>query len=414
MSKLLSDKKKLKLIVSILSVSFCCDSAMWINASIESIALAFPQVEYSTVLLISTIPYLTCVVAALLFGFVAGRKIGYRPLIIIGLFMTVLSGVGDFLVSDIMVVLVLRGIYGFGLGLLLGLNAYIMTVFDGATANKVIGLHVGFINIGSVIMQIACGALTDIAWNYAYLGYFVLIIPLILVIANFKEPAHVAEAAGTAAPQASKEHQGIHLPARVWLYIILIFVAVLLYYPLLALMSTYLANYGISSATIAGIVLAMYTAGSAVGGFAHPWLCRVMGRFVLPARFFIMAIGQLLVLLFPGNLAMITVGTFIGGFGFYGLLCLLPEWSSASCDDSSVQMACSLINIGSYVPVFVATYWMIFCEQVTGDMIVGSFAIAVIATAALGLLFMFVNVQPKVIAQQIAEQKEKTLKGDVQ
>lgn len=61
------------------------------NPIIENVSRAFPDVEYTTILYISTLPTITYVLAALIAGWLVGKKTGYKRTLISGAFKA-----GDF------------------------------------------------------------------------------------------------------------------------------------------------------------------------------------------------------------------------------------------------------------------------------------------------------------------------------
>ena len=384
----MSKSKRLIMIISVLAVSFISDMGMYVNPIIDTVANAFPGTPYSTILQISALPYTTCMIVSFVFGFITGRKIGYKPVIIVGCLCMIAGGVAPaFINGSFTAILIARAVFGIGIGLVVCLNAYVLTVFDASTASLVLGLHIAVINIGSVLMQLAAGFLGAINWHLTFYISLVAAIPLIMTLAFLEEPKREEN--------TSSEKAKIHLKGWNIVYCLGAILITMFTYPILAVMSNYIADLRLGDAAVSGVVLSFYTAGAALGGLAYSTIKKKAGRYTLSIFVGLAALG-LVTVIFLRSTVMITVGTFLCGFGFYPTLSLFCDFCGAINDEATMNLAASLIWAGSYFGCGpIAPYWITLCEKLTGSMTTGSFAIGAVLLAVIALIFIFVNPESK-------------------
>ena len=117
---------------AVMSVFFVAMGIGTITPAIQSIADAFPDVAFSTLLLVSTLPSLLIIPATLFSGAMAGTKIGYRPLLLVALILFLAGGVAPAFLNNFTTILLSRAVFGIGIGMLSRIgNALVMGLFEG-------------------------------------------------------------------------------------------------------------------------------------------------------------------------------------------------------------------------------------------------------------------------------------------
>lgn len=384
------DKKLKQMLIAVLAVCFIADFGMAINPVIDTLAKAFPDIAYNTILYVATIASLGATISSFIFGFLTGRKISYRVVIIAGIFFMIVGGILPAFLSNFYVILICRLLFGFSGGLLVSIGSYIIRAFPEEHVSRVLGLYVTFMNIGSVLGQMISGFLADLGWRYSFLVYAIAIIPLIFALKGLKEPPKEEITKGT-----TKEK--IKIPALVWIYMIITALTTILLYPMILTMSTFFDQNGYGTAAVAGIVVSCYTIGGALGGILYPYFVKYTKRFVLSTIILISCVGQVLVI-WSGNVYLIALGILLGGLGFYPVLSLFPDWCGYVCDKNSLQLGCSLIQVSCLSAAFIVTYWMGMFEKLFPENVLETTYIAgLIGYFAIAVIFAFVNPLPKAL-----------------
>lgn len=380
-------KKNRTLLLSILSVSLLCDAGMGINPIVQALANAFPGISYNTILYATTLPYFTCMAVSFVFGFITGKKVGYKPVLAGGLGCILVGGVMPaFMASSFVFLLTARVILGLGLGLLISINAYILCIYEGKDQGKVLGLHIAMMNIGTVFMQLLSGYLGSIKWEYSSYIYMIAIVSLILVLVNLEEPTKAKNG-------GNRKKEKIVIKPKGYFYIALMAFVTCIGYPILALMSTHIEDLGIGDTAVSGIVLCFYTVGGAVGGFAYSRVSNLFKRMTFSVLCLPIVIGYIIMFIGRDPVTM-SLATFLCGFGVYPMTSLFPDWLGEITDEASLPMACSLLYVGIYGACFVSIYWMNLCEIMFGNIITGSFAACIVLTTAIGVLCAIFNISP--------------------
>ena len=85
---------------TILAMAFFGMGVGTITPALNAIFVQFSDLPITTLLLVSTLPSLTVIPATLIAGSVAGSKVKYRTLAIIGMTLFVLGGVAPYFATD--------------------------------------------------------------------------------------------------------------------------------------------------------------------------------------------------------------------------------------------------------------------------------------------------------------------------
>lgn len=140
--------------IAVMSVFFIAMGIGTITPAIQSIAEAFPEIGFSTILLVSTLPSLFIIPSTYIAGMVVGTKVGYRPLLIAGVLLFSLAGAAPYiLTSSFAIILVTRALFGIGLGVIMPLgNALILSLYEGQERANMLGLSGVVMNLGGIAL----------------------------------------------------------------------------------------------------------------------------------------------------------------------------------------------------------------------------------------------------------------------
>lgn len=386
-------------IIAIMSVFFLTMGVGTITPALNSIMQAFPDLSISTIYLASTLPSLTVIPATLLAGVLAGDKVKYKTLAVIGIIIFILGGVAPFFSDDFTVILIERAIFGIGLGILSPLgNALILGNFKGDRRASLMGIGTLSMNIGGIILQFLGGFCAGLGWNYSFLPHILGIASLLLVIFFLPEPEKIT------APANGEKHK-MHVPGKVWILSILFGCVMFIDYPMLMGMSSYLVLTNIGDAATSAVVLSFFTVGGMIAGVIFGKMFKGTGRFVIAVGLFLMALGYVLILFVP-NVIMITLGAAVMGLGFSTLMpaVMMILGMMSSPDDLALNTSIVLAIMNLFA--FLSTYWIQMITNMTGDAIIAPMYVSMGIAILGGLIFTFVNPFPKEQGSEIQSKPE--------
>ena len=166
---------------SLLSLSLLAQTAPSISIANTQLAEQFPNVSQSTIELISTLPNFS-VLVLILFTEAIGNKFGIKRTILFGLSLYIIGGVLPAFVSSFPIIIAARLLMGLGIGLFNPYSVSLMYQFyDGQQLKGMLGFQNTAQNLGNAAFGFLLSALIISGWRTAFTGFFVGLIPLILI-----------------------------------------------------------------------------------------------------------------------------------------------------------------------------------------------------------------------------------------
>lgn len=356
-----------------------------ITPALNAIFVQFSDLPITTLLLVSTLPSLLVIPATIIAGAVAGSKVKYKTLAILGMTLFVLGGVAPYFATDFTVILLERAIFGIGLGIMSPLaNSLVMGLYEGDKVATMTGMVTLAMNIGGMVLQFMGGYFAAIGWNYSFLPHALGIISLIMVIFFLPEPAKAPVTAQTQIVPKEK------LPAKVWITVLVYGLFTLTIYPMLVNMSTLIVQRGLGTTATAGIVLAFLTIGGMLAGSIFGKIFKISDRFVLALGFGIAVVGMAMVV-FASNIFILTIGVFIEGFAMSTLIPASMMIIGMTAKPSQMAFSVSLFFAGMNLFGFLSTYWIGAIAGITGDAVTAPIMVGMGVQAVLCVLYLVVN-----------------------
>ncbi|MCR4436441.1 MAG: MFS transporter [Clostridiales bacterium] len=342
---------------AVLSIFFIAMGVGTITPAIQNIAEAFPQIGFSTILLVSTLPSLTIIPFTILAGAVAGSKMKYRTLVIVGLILFVVAGIAPAFLNDFTSILISRAVFGMGLGIISPLgNALILKLFEGQARANMLGVSGVVMNVGGIALQMLGAILCSINWHYAFLAHLLGVISLVIVLFMLPEPEKEERVAG----------EKIKMPAGVYIISVLFGIAMMLNYPMLVNMSTIIITGNLGNAASAGMVLSMFTVGGMAAGAIFGKLFQLAGRFTISIGLVITAAGMAFVT-YANSLAVLTLGSTLVGIGFSIIMPAVMMILGSIVPPAGFAIASGILMAVMNVGGFVSTYYMALLAQISGQ-----------------------------------------------
>lgn len=344
--------------IAIMAIFFVSMGVGIVTPAIQNIAEAFSDVPFSTLLLVSTLPTLFMIPATILAGALAGSKVKYRTLAIIGIIIYILGGTAPYFQNDFTSILVSRAFFGIGIGLIFPLgSALILKLYDGQERANMLGLSNMISNIGGIVLQMLGAVLCSMSWQNTFLAHLLPIITLLIVIFMLPEPEKDA-------PLADGEKTKI--PFGVYSTSILTGFCMMLAFPMLLNMSTIIISNGFGNAASAGIVLSMFTGGGMVGGGFFGKTFKISGRFSMAIGIIMLGIG-LGVVYYAGSLVHLTIGSFAVGLGLFTIVPAAMMDLGKVVSPAAFAMAAGILMAFLNVGGFISTYYMLFLSNTFGS-----------------------------------------------
>ncbi|MFH1339329.1 MAG: MFS transporter [Candidatus Omnitrophota bacterium] len=177
--------------LSILSISLLTVMASAaISPALAKISQAFPGADLTLIKLVLTLPSLLIIPFSLLSGWLASRM-KKKHILLIGLFIYCLGGIGGGFARSIAELLIIRGIFGIGVGLIIPLStSLIADFFEGERRTKMMGYSGAVSHIGGVIFLLISGWLACFSWRYAFGVYGLALATALMIIFWLPEPVY--------------------------------------------------------------------------------------------------------------------------------------------------------------------------------------------------------------------------------
>ncbi len=360
-----------------------------IDAAISKISIEF-NLNEATGLYITTVACIVSVVFSILLGFIAGKKVGFKPLILFCATVELITSLLPFFSSSFVGLIILRGLFGIGFGGMQSMeNTVAATLIRPEKRAKILGLGMFFGFGANCVLQFIGGLLADIGWNYVFLNHLLLIIPFVIVIVGCSKldftpgqfdaaEADKSEQAESvnAAPQHSK---GITLPV-IQMWVMMLFVGIFIA-PLLVGCS-FLSEPINPSATVAGVVAVFFSVGCMLGGLCYPHIYKKLDRNAL-SLFLIMMIVGIAGCGVARNIPLLCAFIFIAGMAFSMTMSMSMMILTLSSTPAMIAMASAIMMALYNLGMFLCTSYESVVGMITGDSLymplyIGSAVLAVI------------------------------------
>ena len=343
--------------IAILSVFASSNCMGAVDGALSKIAASL-NVSNTTALYVGSIASLSSMVSSLLIGSVLGKKLPYKTAAVCCSVTAIIGGSIPFFSRSFLFILMTRALFGIGLGGLMSLqNPLVTRLVREEKRASILGIGTSTAFTVQCILQLIGGVLADIRWNYVFLVYLFLIIPLMIQIAKLP----VIELDPVPEKQSSKSA----LPLNAILLCIIMGIVGLNVAPLLFGSAFYAAAIN-DSAAVAAVIAMMFSIGCMAGGLLFPGSYRIFKGKTLACFLLMNAVGLLLSAT-ADNLIVLGLGFFVTGIGNACLMAYIMMILGIICEKGQVAFASALmmafLNLGS----FICSSWEALIGKITGD-----------------------------------------------
>lgn len=357
-------RKKLSLIVGILSMNLLLMSATAVTSAIAAISKSFPDEPISKVQMISSVAQFGQVIATLAFSWLAfhltRKNLGLIAVAVVAVFGLLPA----FYSSSLNLILASMVLIGFGLGIIT--NVYPILVqeyFDGEERASVLGWAVGVNNIGMMAFTAVGGVLGGSNWRNLFWVYGVSVIVFLLVFFLVPQDksldAEKAQANGGTA-KAEKVSFWKTLKSLKRLIFVLLAITLAASFGMqifLSNLSLVLAEFGRGTA-YTGIVTAIGNVGGILTAFALKYLRKLTKQNTIAWGFVAFALSYVFIIL-SNNFILHIVGNMFSGMGIVMVNATIPYELSVLADKTHFPVAISMNTLvssiaGTVAPIVIA------------------------------------------------------------
>lgn len=351
--------------IALLAVYFAANVIFIMSPAMNAIATElYPDLPYTSVLLVSTISSLLMIPGSLVAGAALG-KVKFKTMALISMGGIMIFGMLPYFIRPLTAVYVFRGIVGFCIGLGFPLQSTLaLQLFNDKERPRALGFATVSLSVGSIVFMVVSGMLADQNAAYPYLFHAILIIPLILVMTLLKEPSAEDKVETVEAPSQVPETG--KMPPYAIFTAFMFAVVFFAFYPVLLNMSSVCANENIGGATVAGILLALYTVGNCIGGFIFEPLHRFAGKLVVPIGLVFWILGTAC-FAFGHSVPLIIIGVLLSGTAVQTVWPGTVNTYSEYVPKNKQSMAVAIFVSGMNIGCFLTTYFIGAVANITGD-----------------------------------------------
>lgn len=361
----MSIKKQVRLVnyIAILSIFLFSGAGSFMNAAVQTIMEAWPQLSPTTVRLVTSLPSLISIPVTIFIGGIAGRKLSFRFCAVFGTVLIAFSGAAPFFFhTNWALVLVFRALVGVGVGFIAMRNSLILKSVPEEKQTAVVGYGSALMNLGGMLAGPIVGALCAFGWRFSFLYDLLALVPAAIMIFALKEPDEEDLAVDNNADHAVYAGAKGHTDKRVWFYIIAQFVGTMALYPLLSGMSTYMSSEGIGNPVVAGLTVSAYNlAGILINIVLNP-LLKKLGKNALWVMHSLFAVSMAIIVFLP-HVPAIVLGALIAGMSFNASMSVYQLYNGQTAGSKATLTSTMLIaalSLGNFASV----YFINFCHSI--------------------------------------------------
>lgn len=340
--------------LAIMSVCMIAASAGTVGATVQPMIEAFPNVPASTIRLVTTIPSMTGMIMTFLVGLVAGKKLQFRTICLLGSIFMLTGGVLPvFLTGSVYGVLACRLLLGIGTGCFGIRNALIIKTFPEDQRADMLGKGTFTGNLASIFMSSIAGSLADISWNLGFSVYAIAAVTVIMVALFLKEP----EPVNIPDQQKNETREKAHYAPVIYVLALFLALASISGYCIIIGISTFLKEQALGNAGMAGTVISAFSLGSGLFSYCFGKLFALLKKYNLTVYALIVVLGLSLVR-WSGSVALIYVGAFLTGGGFGCYMAATLAYVGQIADPSVVTSATTLVMTINQIGIVLSSYFV--------------------------------------------------------
>lgn len=359
---MVNDVKDSKLKFSILSISLLAMAAPAVATTIPAIMTEVPKQSASGVGLLMSVPSLA-ILLTIFFSPLVTKLIGTRKTVLLGLGISLFSGITPFFTDDFMIMLVSRFALGIGIGLFNSLAySLIMINFSGEERDKMLGFQGAFSSIGSMLGSLSVGWLLQFNWHVSYLFYLIAVIPLVAFTLFGPRDNAVSQVNET-----DKNSEKVIVNKFVLIYAIELFVIYATWMIVIFQLATLYVEKNIGTPSQASFALAINTLAGFLASLVYGKIRNKLGEYIGGVSILLGGLGIIGLNYATNFITNVLLIIFIGIFFSFINPYVFGAVASIS-NKVSQNVASTILLVGINLGVFVNPYTIVIINKITGNM----------------------------------------------
>lgn len=266
---------------------------------------------------IQGIPSLMAIFGAILVG-VLERYLKKRTILVIALILMFggsLAGLCPESEFGFYMLLATRVMLGLGRGMIFPMaSSFIADLFFGAQKARLMSWKTAVGGLSGSLFQIIGGLLAVLSWRYAFIGMLMWVPIAILCVAWLKEPE--VKAAGGVDESGKKGNALKSITPFAWIMFVVFGFWNIFQFVYVANTTLLIKAYGLGESAMAGYIMSLETAMSAVAALLYPLWRGKVGGFDMVIAIALEAIGYTIIVNHGADTTMFVAGTICYGLGF--------------------------------------------------------------------------------------------------
>ncbi|WP_270526990.1 MFS transporter [Longibaculum muris] len=348
---------------ALLSASLLVGSAAAINANIPAMAQHFKDVPLSMVEMLTTIPSLFLMISVFISTFIA-KRLGYKQTIMLGLAIVMISGLIPLWIDNFIMILMSRGALGFGIGLFNSLLVSMINYFyEPQMRSSMYGLQSAFEGAGGIFITFLAGQLLKINWQAPFIAYGIAI-PVFFIYLKYVPKVETKDMEENTELQTQQANQKNASFLPVLSYVILIFIAAMLYMIMGIKIASLMNEVGYGTASDASFVIIVLSLGGISAGLFFGKILKILKQYTTTIGLLLLSLAML-ILGMSQHLIMTFIGGFLIGFGFKIFMpSLIDKINNSNIPHKN--LATSLLLVGFNLGVFISPYGSVLIQNLIG------------------------------------------------
>ena len=299
----MSQAKKIKIIISIVCISFLQGLQYTVSPVLNQIQEHYPKVDVSLVQMLITAPSLLAMIIAVISGWLV-IKISKKKLLLFASLVAGISGIIPFLADSFGLWLFSRVFFGVALGLATALNtAVVADFFEGEERVAAMGIQAASVGAGMFVETTLSGFLGNYGFIYVNFVHSIGFISMILLALLLPDTGKVKTG-----------NNKILLNKKVFYISFLGALEFLFLISFTTNISMHLSGSLAGSASVSGILTGIFSGSQILMGLLLGYITRITRKHTLPIAMLSFAFGAILLILFSSNMVMLMIGAVFCGF----------------------------------------------------------------------------------------------------
>lgn len=378
------------LIPSILSVSLLTIMAPTaVSPALAAIKDAFPGITATQAKMVLTIPTLVMMPMGL-FSARLSARFDKKRLLLVGMTLFLIFGVAGGFVNDFRLLLLMRVLFGIGLGIMTPLSTSL--IFDFAPEpnrrSKLLGIQGSSNQLGGLVFMSLSGVLASISWRLSFLCYAFVIVSIILTCLFMPSIPPIKTA-------TTSNKRGI-IDKKIFVLAFFAMMIFACYFLINTDLAMFMNAKGLGNAKLCGYALAIMRIPAILAGILLAWIMKNLKDWTMPFATVIMAVGYLIIA-YSSSFGILMVGCLIvglgGGFALPPISLFLPRVVTPRQRTLGVAIIMSVAQLGQFIsPLYID----LFVSNDVEDPYCMRFVVSAITTVAIGMMvLLFARTLPK-------------------